>query len=323
MTAMTFARLLCLALLPAPALAQSAPFDAGAMDAATFDGGDLPDGQSALTVKVQTLLDRAGTSPGVIDGWKGGMSTTALKAFERRHDLPVDGVLDEEAWQEMGGPEAEPIAQSYTITEEDASGLVDAIPEDYAERAEMDRLAYLRVTEKLAERFHMAEDFLIALNGGGTFDPGRTITVVDPGQDVDTTVARIEVDKPNQRVTGLNAGGTIVVDYPVTVGSDQVPSPSGTHQVTAVAIEPTYTYRPDRNFQQGDNDEVLVLPPGPNNPVGRVWIDLSKETYGLHGWAHPSELFTAASHGCVRMTNWDATELAHLVSQGVTVEFLE
>lgn len=320
---MRIARLICLALLPVPAVAQSVPFDAAALDEATFEGSDLPDGQSALTVKVQTLLDRAGTSPGVIDGWKGGMSTTALKAFERRHDLTVDGVLDQEAWQVMGGPDAGAIAQSYTITEEDASGLVDNIPEDYSERAKMDRLAYLRVTEKLAERFHMDEDFLIALNGGGSFDPGRTITVVDPGPDAETTVVRVEVDKPNQRASGLDAEGNIVVDYPVTVGSDQVPSPSGTHEVVAVAIEPTYTYRPDENFQQGDNTEQLTLPPGPNNPVGRVWIELSKDTYGLHGWAHPSELFTAASHGCVRMTNWDATELAHLVSQGVTVEFLE
>ncbi|WP_375260873.1 L,D-transpeptidase [Palleronia sp.] len=321
---MQISRLICcLALLPAPALAQSVPFDAAALDSATFDGGDLPDGQSALTVKVQTLLDRAGTSPGVIDGWKGGMSTTALKSFERRHDLTVDGVLDQEAWQEMGGPDAAPIVQSYTITEEDASGLVDSIPDDYSEQAKMDRLAYLRVTEKLAERFHMAEEFLIALNGGGSFDPGRTITVVDPGEDVQAKVARVEVDKPNQRVSGLDEEGNIVVDYPVTVGSGQLPSPSGIHEVEAIAIEPTYTYRPDENFQQGDNDERLILPPGPNNPVGRVWIDLSKDTYGLHGWPHPAELFTAASHGCVRMTNWDATELAHLVSQGVTVEFLE
>ncbi len=326
---MRLAPVLAAALAPAlglaatPVAAQSLPFDATAIDAATYDGGALPEGQSALTAKVQTLLDRAGTSPGVIDGWKGGMSRTAILAFEQRAGLEPDGAMDPDLWRALGGPDATGLTQSYTITAEDASGLVDAIPDDYAERAEMDRLAYLRVTEKLAERFHMDEDFLIALNGGGTFDPGRTIAVMDPGEDVSEPIARIVIDKSDQRLTAFGENGEIVSDYPVTVGSDQLPSPSGTHEVKAVAVEPVYTYRPDENFQQGDNDEVLQIPPGPNNPVGRIWIDLSKPTYGIHGWAHPSELFTAASHGCVRMTNWDATELAHIVSPGVTVEFRE
>ena len=114
----------------------------------------------------------------------------------------------------------------------------------------------------------------------------------------------------------------MIASYPVTVGSEQTPSPSGTHEVVALAMNPTYTYRPDVNFQQGDNTQALILPPGPNGPVGSVWIDLSKPTYGIHGTAQPAKLFVWASHGCVRMTNWDVEELAHMVSTGIAVEFV-
>jgi lipoprotein-anchoring transpeptidase ErfK/SrfK len=115
----------------------------------------------------------------------------------------------------------------------------------------------------------------------------------------------------------------LLVAYPATVGSEDNPSPAGIHTVTAVAPEPTYTYNPEVNFQQGDNTEVLELAAGPNNPVGSTWIDLSEPTYGIHGTPEPSRIDKATSHGCVRLTNWDAEELAGMVEQGVTVEFIQ
>ena len=291
------------------------------IDSAEYNGGALPDGQSALTVKVQALLDRAGISPGVIDGYKGGMSESAIRAFEAREGLEVDGVLDEEVWSKLGGAEAGPLTMTYTISEEDAATNAE-IPDDYAERAEMERLGYVRVSEAVAERFHMDEDFLKALNPDARFEVGEEISVIDPGGRVEGEVTRIVVDKAAQRLRAYS-GDAVLTDYPVGIGSDQTPSPSGTVEINAVATEPTYTYRPDENFQQGDNDEVLELPPGANGPVGLVWIDLSKPTYGIHGTPEPAKLFTQFSHGCVRMTNWDAQELAFLVSAGVPVEFTE
>ncbi|SDE93419.1 L,D-transpeptidase family protein [Limimaricola pyoseonensis] len=293
------------------------------IEAATYQGGPLPEGQSALTAKLQILLDRAHVSPGVIDGWKGGMSQSAIAAFETREGLAVDGELDPEVWQALGGTATGPVLSAYTITAEDVSGLNPPLPEDYAKLAEMQRLGYASTAEKLAERFHMDEGFLKELNPGATWAEGESITVADPGPRAETRVARIEVRKQSNRLAGFDAEGRMVVNYPVTIGSDQTPSPSGTVEVVAVAMEPTYTYRPDVNFQQGDNDETLILPPGPNGPVGSVWIDLSQETYGLHGTSDPDSIFDAASHGCVRLTNWDVEELAHLVSEGVTVEFVE
>jgi len=200
---------------------------------------------------------------------------------------------------------------------------VDAIPTDYAEKAQMAAMAHTSVAERLGERFHMDEKFIAFLNPGVDLVPGNTIKVVDTGSRMRGSVARILVDVNTRRVAGFDANGKLLVDYPATIGSSATPSPSGTHQVKTVALNPNYTYDPKKNFQQGDNDKVLVVPPGPNGPVGTVWIGLSKPTYGIHGTPTPSTLFRNQSMGCVRLTNWDAEELARMVSADrTTVEFL-
>ena len=305
--------------LAAPALALT-PDDVASV---TYEGGDLPDGQSALTMTVQVLLDRAGISPGIVDGYKGGMSESAIRAFEAREGFDADGVLDPEVWAALGGPEAAPVLTDYTVTEADAEGLVDAIPDDVRAKSEMESLGYVRVSERLAERFHMDEDVLLALNEGTEIAPGATIRVADPGAPAEAEVARIEVRKGEGRAVAFDDDDAILVSYPVTIGSEDTPSPEGTVEVVAVAMDPTYSYDPEKNFVADGVEEALTLPPGPNGPVGTVWIDLSKPTFGLHGTDEPATLFKTYSHGCVRFTNWDVEELAGMVSQGVSVAFLE
>lgn len=312
--------LIALAAALAPA-AQAQPTP-DAIESATYEGGTLPEGQSAITVVVQVLLDRAAISPGVIDGWRGPMSRSAIRAFEAREGLQPDGAMDDAVWQALGGPEGGELLQSYQITEADTKNLSDPLPEDYAKLAELDWLGYTRVSERLAEDFHMDEEFLRGLNSGARFVAGETITVAAPGDRANASASRVEVRKGVGRVAAFDGAGTMIANYPATVGSNQLPSPSGRHEVVGVAVEPTYAYKPEENFQQGDNDEQLTLPPGPNGPVGIVWIDLSKPTYGIHGTADPDELFQNVSHGCVRLTNWDARELAHMVDQGVSVAFV-
>ncbi|MDQ1900385.1 L,D-transpeptidase [Paracoccus sp. WLY502] len=312
------------ALSALPATAQTdLPFTAADVEAASYAGGDLPSGRSALTTRVQVLLDRSGISPGVIDGFKGGMSQSAIMAFERRSGLPIDGVIDPHVWNLLQSFAALPATKDYTITAEDAQGLVDAIPTDYAEKAQMAAMAHTSVAERLGERFHMDEKFIAFLNPGVDLVPGATIKVVDTGSRMRGSVARILVDVNTRRVAGFDANGRLLVDYPATIGSSATPSPSGSHHVKTVALNPNYTYDPKKNFQQGDNDKVLVVPPGPNGPVGTVWIGLSKPTYGIHGTPTPSQLFRNQSMGCVRLTNWDAEELARMVgTETTTVEFL-
>lgn len=310
------------AIVPGTALA--APVTAEAIEVADYPGGDLPSGLSALTARVQVLLDRAGTSPGVIDGIKGGMSRSAISAFERRSGLPADGVMDAQVWAALQPFAGGAMTTDYTITDADAAHLTSHIPTDYLEKANMTTLGYTSVAEKLGERFHMDEKFIAALNPGVALLPGTTIKVIAPAKPLRAKVARIFVEKGTNRVAAYDAEGHMVVNYPATIGSSETPSPSGTHKVRAVAMNPEYTYNPAINFTQGQNKSVLTLPPGPNGPVGTVWIALTKPTYGLHGTPTPSRLFVSQSHGCVRLTNWDAEELAHMVQPGTTtVEFLE
>jgi lipoprotein-anchoring transpeptidase ErfK/SrfK len=290
---------------------------------AEYNGTTPPSGQSGLTVTLQVLLDRAGVSPGVIDGYKGDMSTSALRGFEELKGFNVDGLLDDEVWNALGGNEAAPVIKSYEITSEDTTNLTSSIPDDVRKKADMDKLGYVRVTEKLAERFHMDEDFLIQLNPDTDFTAGSTINVTDVGPDAGETVTRIEIRKSDRRAVAFNAEGQMVTNYPVAIGSAETPSPEGSMEIEAIAIDPTYSYRPDVNFTADGVTESLTLPPGPNGPVGTVWLDLTKPTYGLHGTSTPSKLFVENSHGCVRFTNWDVTELANMVDAGTKVEFVE
>jgi lipoprotein-anchoring transpeptidase ErfK/SrfK len=313
--------ILCLSALLASAGAAFA-ITAEEIEAAEFSGQGFGEGPDPLVAKVQILLDRNDASPGVIDGYPGENVDKAIRAFETMNGLEADGRLDEEVWAALTGAGG-PVTMSYTITEEDFSRLVEEIPEDYSEQAEMEWLGYTSVEEKLAERFHMDFEFLKALNPEADFSrAGTEIVVADPGEDADAEVARIEVGKEQAQLLAFDEDGDMVAAYPVTVGSDQLPSPSGTHEVVAIAPEATYSYLPDENFQQGDNDEPLIIPAGPNNPVGGIWIELSEPSYGLHGTPAPDEIDKTQSHGCVRMTNWDARELAEMVEQGTVVEFV-
>lgn len=277
----------------------------------------LPD---PAVVRLQVLLDRAGASPGVIDGFDGDNVRKAVIAVELMLGLPTDGVLDPKiiAALDSGGP----VIGEYQVTAPDLAAIGPPIPADYAEQAKMRFLGYTSVAEELAERFHMDVDLLSALNPGAGYAAADHIYVTAYGPDRSGEVARIEADKSLRQVRAYDASGKLLVAYPATIGSEDNPSPTGTHVVEGIAPMPTYTYNPKVNFQQGDNTSVLTLPPGPNGPVGSMWIDLSEPTFGIHGTPEPSKIDKTASHGCVRLTNWDANELAGMVKPGVPVDFV-
>ena len=306
----------------APEGADSTPASsAGDMadEAAAKDGksGEAPD---PFLIRMQVLLDRAHASPGVIDGLDGGNTEKAVKAYEAMRDLKVDGRPDADFWNVLAVDQGKAMT-TYAITEEDlGQRYVPDLPTDYGELAKLDWLGYRDPVEMLAERFHMDEDLLRTLNPGRDFKTaGQKILVADTGADAATEVAKIVVDKEKGELLAYDADGKLVLADPATIGSSDTPSPSGTVKVNGSAPNPTYAYNPDKNFKQGKNDEKLTIPGGPNGPVGDVWIDLSKPTYGIHGTPEPSKIDKTASHGCVRLTNWDARALSKLVQPRKTV----
>ncbi|HEV7416111.1 MAG TPA: L,D-transpeptidase, partial [Tianweitania sediminis] len=274
--------------------------------------------------KLQVLLDRAGASPGVIDGHDGSNVRKALLAYEELtgETLPIgNGAALDAALAATGGP----AFMDYTITAEDvAAPMVASVPDDYGEKAKLDHLSFTSVTEMFGERFHMDENYLKALNPEANFNRvGTIIRVANVGQNVSAQVDRIVADKGRKQVRAYDAQGKLVAAYPTTIGSGDTPSPTGTHKVARIAFDPEYTYNPKLNFKQGSNDKVLRIPPGPNGPVGTIWIALDKPTYGIHGTPEPSKIGKTESHGCVRLTNWDAAELAKIVKPGIFVQFIE
>lgn len=280
-------------------------------------GDEPPD---PFLIRLQIMLDRAHASPGVIDGHDGRNLRKAVAAFETMRGLPVDGAPDPEVWRAL--TENQPKAtRIYEITKEDAEvPYVGTVPTDYGKLAKMKWIGFRDAAEMLAEHFHLDERLLRALNPGADFGrAGQKILVPETGAEPETKVARIVISKSEGELRAYAEDGSIVLIDRATVGSSDTPSPSGKMKVLGSFPNPHYIYDPKKNFRQGRNFRKLTLKPGPNGPVGSMWIDLSKPTYGIHGTPEPSKIDKTGSHGCVRLTNWDAEALGRLVEKNKTV----
>ncbi len=318
---------------PAPAQAQApaAPTAAQggmqrqAVDAAAFtqDVANSAERSPAI-LRAQVLLDRARFSPGVIDGTMGENVRQAIAAFEKANGLQVDGQLDEAVFQKLTQVDPTPVLADYTITDADVKGpFIQAVPDDLTEKGKLPAMSYTSPLELLAERFHATEELLQTLNPGVDFaKAGAKIVVPHVRTDaLPGAVKLIEVNKAEREVRVYGENRQLLAFYPATIGSDVLPTPSGNLKVTAVARNPDYTFDPAKLNWDGAKTKVNVKP-GPNNPVGAVWIDLSKPTYGIHGTDNPRTIGKTESHGCVRLTNWDALQLASQVKAGVPVNFI-
>ena len=273
-------------------------------------------------VRLQILLDRSRFSPGVIDGLGGENTRQAIAAWRKANGLGEGGTADGDLLQRLAAADAGPVTARYVLTAADVAGPFSPLPGPDLAATARAGTHYSTALERLAERFHVTEALLQGLNPGVDFRrAGQTIVVPAVTNTPLTDVARIVIDKTERSARAFDASGTLLAFYPATIGSSERPAPSGTVTVVGVAPEPDYTYDPDRvSYDRGD--ARVVVPAGPNNPVGTVWIDLSRDTYGIHGSPDPSKIGKTASNGCVRLTNWDAEQLAAGVKPGVVVRFI-
>ena len=272
---------------------------------------------SATTLKLQALLDWNHASPGPIDGGWGMNAKKALKNFQAMHGLPQDGRMSAEVWKLLNEkiPANQPVLVGYTLTQEDIKGPYQPTPSGSEAKSKMKGLYYQDVQEMLAERFHMDIRYLKKLNSDKKFTVGETITVFNPGAPLNEKITRLVAKKADNILYAYN-GDKLIATYPTTVGSSDTPSPTGTFSIVNRVKNPWYR----ATSGEGKDKKVFMLPPGPNGPVGVVWMGLSKPSYGIHGSPVPEGISRQASHGCVRLTNWDVLEVYANVDTGTKVD---
>lgn len=283
-----------------------------------------PKSSGAATLRAQILLSRAHYSVGEIDGFFGENMTEVIKAYQRDNNLPTSGVVDAATWEALDKDDA-PALTTYTVTEDDVNTPFQQIPTEMEEEAKLKTLGYQNLPEMLGEKFHCNPALLDKLNPGKNLEmPGTELTVPSVAyNETPPKVAQVQVSKSTHLVTAMDADGKTVAVYPATMGSEHDPLPLGDWKIATVLQNPPFYYNPALFWDAKPTDTKAKLPPGPNGPVGVVWIGLSKEHYGIHGTPEPSTIGHTASHGCIRLTNWDAEQLSQMVHTGIPAHLLE
>ena len=286
------------------------------------------DMEGPSVLKAQVLLDRAGYSPGVIDGQWGKNTAIAVHWIQSEAGMEPTGQIDQQTYRLIASKsQSAPAVTRYSVTADDVDGPFASIPDDVYEQADLDCLCYESAAELLAEKFHTTRETLELLNPQvdlSTVSAGTQLTVPNTA----TAPRPMSVDKIVVSVEGnylhaLDPSGRIVLHAPTTVGSEYDPSPSEELKIVGIAFDPTFHYQPKLFHEVPDEEPEAMLQPGPNSPVGVVWMALSKENYGIHGTSDPSSIGYASSHGCIRLANWIARPLAEAASQGTVVDFVD
>lgn len=320
------------ALIPALALAQAKPARTPTVD--------------QRILGTQVLLDRLGFGPGVIDGRTGMSLTKALKGYQEAKGLKVTGMLDDATVKSFEPYRGTPGTIDVKLTDDILEGpFVGPLPAEESDQAKMKVLGYADAMEKLAERYHTTKATLIALNApemrvtaGATIKvpnvipaamdyPAdinpvwkKTLWTLNVGSD-QPEAARIVVDKSDAVLRAYDGAGKLIAQFPATMGSEHDPLPIGRWKIQGRSYNPTFHFNPRLFWDADSKDEKALLPAGPNGPVGVVWLDLDKKHYGIHGTPNPEKIGRTESHGCIRLTNWDAARLATMVKPGTPAIF--
>jgi lipoprotein-anchoring transpeptidase ErfK/SrfK len=278
----------------------------------------------AAVARAQILLDRAHFSPGEIDGRYRENTRVALYGFQASHKLKMTGIVDGPTWRVLN-MDTQPVLTEYRITPEDLRGPFARIPLKIEAQAQLKWLGYGSPEEELGERFHINPDFLSTLNPGKTFrKSGERLMVPHVQRDEGLPMAdTIIISRTNRAVTAFTAKGKIIAQFPATTGSAEDPLPLGEWVVAGIQYSPSFFYDPKLFWNPRAFEAKAIIAPGPNNPVGRIWIGLSKQHYGIHGTPAPDRIGQPELRGCIRIANWDVLELAGIVRRGTPVVLRE
>jgi lipoprotein-anchoring transpeptidase ErfK/SrfK len=304
--------------------------DANTINSAPVNLPITGDVRGPSVLRTQVLLDRAHFSVGAIDGRWGRNSAITVWWWQKAHGLATTGDVDEATFRSIAQAAGDaPVVSPYTLTADDLKGPFVHIPDSPYEKAKLDCLCYESLREELAERFHCTEDFLDLLNPDAKINElqaGATINapnVRPPVTQDQPDIAKVVISIAGNSYNAFDAAGNVIFHAPTTLGSTYDPSPDETVHVVKVAAMPHFHYDPTLYHEVPDSEPDAHLNPGPNSPVGVVWMALSKPHYGMHGTPDPDSIGYASSHGCVRLTNWDAQEVSHRIREGVPVSFVD
>ncbi len=287
--------------------------------------------------QLQIFLDQKHFGPGKIDGRWGEFTGKALNYYEKVNGLPLTRVIN--SWAEVGNhlpmEDVYPIYTTYTITADDLK-QIGSIPRSYAEQAKKKTMPYTSLLEFVSERFHSDPDFLRKLNSGMNLDGlkvGDTIRVphVEPFKIEEVKEIAKLPERPElmnreirintkTKILRLMENEKILATFPITPGSGSLPAPPGIWKIVGVTVLPWFR-RDESMLKRGvRSEEYYLIPAGPNNPVGVLWAGLSKSGIGIHGTNSPNSIGRSASHGCIRLANWDAIRFAEMITKGMTVK---